>query len=460
MPGAWAHLPDDPEEYGEEELVYNRPDSVNSRAAMLHAAGDSYYDVDHQIEVVRPFKLVDERHGTVGSSYLNLGNTVLGSGMLSLPDAIRVCGVILGPLVIIIASIFSAFAFKFTFEVADLCNGRASYHSITHMSMPRAKFFVDFVVFVKCFGVSVTYLVVIGDSMTLVARYFLGEDDGSEASDVFWSNRNFWILGAAFFIAPLCYLKELDSLKYSSGVASFGILYVLLLVIAYHWIEEPYEGPINYFRLDAEFFEVMTVYVFLFSSLHVSFTIHTELKDPTPTRLMHAVHLALGTSIVIYFCMGLFGYLTYGEETCSNILNCLPATLPPTIGRVAITIVVAFSIPLQINPARLCADGMYVEIVRFLGFHPSENITKYRYYGLTTLTLIGAWTLGLIFDDLRVVLGLVGAIGSTSVTYILPPIFYLLLFRNHRFSFFKLVAIIMVCIGVLVMPTAVIFIFL
>src|SRR5690606_22865251 len=94
-----------------------------------------------------------------------------------------------------------------------------------------------------CFGVGVSYMIIIGDLMPAVAAAFGADQTGWD----FLADRRFWItVFFVIFLIPLSFPKKLDSLKYTSLVALFSIGYLIILVV-YHFIVDDHSerGPIR-----------------------------------------------------------------------------------------------------------------------------------------------------------------------------------------------------------------------
>lgn len=46
----------------------------------------------------------------------------------------------------------------------------ASFYTLCHVAIPRWTFLIDLAIAIKCFGVAISYLVVVGDLMPLVFK--------------------------------------------------------------------------------------------------------------------------------------------------------------------------------------------------------------------------------------------------------------------------------------------------
>ena len=118
-----------------------------------------------------------------------------------------------------------------------------------------------------------------------------------------------------------------------------------------------------------------------------------------------------------------------------------PTSVASTIGKAAIVVLVLFSIPLQVHPCRASLDAV---LSWRPGRHQSNarpgspllnapargdhgggaSMSDSRFALLTTVILILAYVTALTVHSLDRVLAFVGSTGSTSISFILPGLFY------------------------------------
>jgi hypothetical protein len=146
------------------------------------------------------------------SSVINLANTstfrtitsrmyadviVLGAGLLAMPSALSKMGIFLGIFVIIWAGLTAGFGLYLQTRCARYVDrGHASFATLSQLTYPNLSIIFDAAIAVKCFGVAVSYLIIIGDLMPGVIRGFA--PDGGEPN--FLIDRQFWI--TAFMYGP------------------------------------------------------------------------------------------------------------------------------------------------------------------------------------------------------------------------------------------------------------------
>jgi amino acid permease len=124
------------------------------------------------------------------SSNINLVNTIIGAGTLATPLAMSHMGILLGVLVITWSGLTAAFGLYLQSRCARyLERGSSSFFALSQITYPNAAVIFDAAIAIKCFGVGVSYLIIIGDLMPGV---ILGFNEGAGAIP-FLLDRHFWV---------------------------------------------------------------------------------------------------------------------------------------------------------------------------------------------------------------------------------------------------------------------------
>jgi amino acid permease len=99
-------------------------------------------------------------------------------------------GIVLGTLVILWSGMTAAFGLYLQTRCARyLDRGKASFFALSQITYPNAAVIFDAAIAIKCFGVGVSYLIIIGDLMPGVMRGFYEGADSVE----FLVDRHFWV---------------------------------------------------------------------------------------------------------------------------------------------------------------------------------------------------------------------------------------------------------------------------
>lgn len=389
----------------------------------------------------------DGGHGgqaTTISSIVNLLNTIVGAGTLAMPSVLSHMGIMLGVVLILWSGVTAAFGLYLQSKCARyLDRGTSSFFALSQITYPNASVIFDLAIAVKCFGVGVSYMIIIGDLMPGV---MLGFND--RAADIpYLVDRHFWITAFMLLVIPLSFLRRLDSLKYTSIVALVSIGYLIVLVI-YHFAADPHADPSDIRVIKwagaVETLSALPVVVFAYTCHQNMFSIINEIKNNSPASMVRVVTSSIGSAACIYLVVAITGYITFGNAIVGNIVSMYPTGAASTIGKAAIVILVLFSIPLQVHPCRASLDAV-------VKWRPGRNnsgsgrpgspllnaasaprgdhgttvpMSDTRFALLTTVILTFAYFTALSVSSLDRVLAFVGSTGSTSISFILPGLFY------------------------------------
>lgn len=174
------------------------------------------------------------------------------------------------------------------------------------------------------------------------------------------------------------------------------------------------------------------------------FSILNEISDNSHFHTTSVIFASIGTGIGLYILTGITGYLSYGDNITGNIVSMYPTSAASTIGRLAIVVLVMFSYPLQIHPCRASVDacmkwrpksskpateasptraGLLGEAV-VPKHKPPHEMSDIRFAIITTVLIVLSFITAMTVTSLSTVLAYVGSTGSTTISFILPGIFY------------------------------------
>ena len=131
---------------------------------------------------------------------------VIGAGALAMPHAMSQMGIVLGIFVILWSGATAGFGLYLQSRCAQyLERGTASFFALSQITYPNAAVIFDAAIAVKCFGVGVSYLIIIGDLMPGVVEGFAGDSDVYE----FLLDRHFWVTAFMYAIRSATTILEL-----------------------------------------------------------------------------------------------------------------------------------------------------------------------------------------------------------------------------------------------------------
>ncbi|EMR11503.1 hypothetical protein PNEG_00516 [Pneumocystis murina B123] len=361
------------------------------------------------------------------SSVSNLLNTIIGAGVLAMPYALSSTGILGGIIILFISAITSGLGLYFLAGCAlKLKRGEASFHKITDITFPSVSFLFDAIIAVKCFGVTVTYLILIGDVMPQVIRMI--KSDLSDTS--FLISRHFWITIFMAFITPFMFLRRLDSLRYISIVSLFSISYLTIIVIKYFFQRNVWNSDVEVHFLKGKginaIISSVSVFIFAYNCHENMFTIVNEIRDNSRKNIAKVIFTSIGLSSILFLLLAILGYLTFGVLVPENIILGYEYSVATTIARVAVIVVIMFSYPLQGYPCRVNLD--YALSWNPKSRRPINRITSemsnLRFNILTCMIIVFSYLLAMTIRSFERVLSYVGSIGSTATSFILPGLYY------------------------------------
>ncbi|OUM54656.1 hypothetical protein BVG19_g4074 [[Candida] boidinii] len=424
---------------------------------------------------------------TIKSSVINLINTIIGAGLLAIPYSFKTDGVLLGVLILLFSGISSSFGLYLQGVSSKfLKKGDANFFTICSITYPSLSVLFDIAIAIQCFGVGLSYIILTGDLMPIVLPF--GDYSKEEL-------RLIYILLSVFIVVPLCYLKNLDSLKYTSIIALLAILYLTLFVYSMFFyslfngfqnIPDDKRGEISWIASEGfdKIFSTFSIGIFAFTGHQNMFSIINELNNKFSNliQISKIISISMGLSFFLFLTVGLFGYLTYGDTINGNIILVYDDDLISVkLGRILLVLMVLLSYPLMFHPARISFNNIIHWIsVTFLKYDFTKDIVEAdgavnetsplirsgeetntdngdnereseidskfgqvgkalplperRFLILTTFMLILSYFVAISLKSFELVLSLVGATGSTAISFILPGLFgFKLLNTNDEF---------------------------
>lgn len=233
-------------------------------------------------------------------------------------------------------------------------------------------------------------------------------------------------------LVVLCWIRDLKILTPFSMLANFLILSGLVITFVYLLHDLP---PVTDRKAFAHWSQLPLYFgtaIYAFEGIGMVLPLENEMANPGEFRGWNGV---LNTGMMLVMCMytavGFFGYLKYGEDVQGSITLNLPAHdwLAQTVrlsiaGSVFLTYLLMFYVP--------CRILVPVVTSRFT----SERAIWLSEYVLRTSLVILTLLIASLVPDLSLAISLVGAVSSSMLALVLPPIIHLLvIYKRSGFGF-------------------------
>ncbi|CAI8495771.1 unnamed protein product [Hanseniaspora opuntiae] len=402
---------------------------------------------------------------SVNTAVKALLHTSLGTGLISIPFFYKNNGIILSVVLLAFSYLMSTTGLILQCQLSNwlptlTLKKKLSFKSIGDLLFDEKSnkiVLFDIAIAIKCFGVSISYLIVIGDLMPQILRYFTSKID---------IHRSIFISFSLFcIIMPLCFIKKISSLKKFSMIALISVVYLCFMIIinAFVYKENDQKGHIYWSKpkksyKDINFLTSFPISVFAFTCQHNTFSIFNELKTPTFANFSKIVVKAMSCALIIYLTVGTLGYITFGDNVESNIIKMYEMdNFFNVLGRFCIVVLVTLAYPLQMYPCRLSIYNIYNHFQNKPTFtsltdtDTNESITllneeelnleqqinsshldipDLQFKVITMSVIIAGFFIAISLTNLGLVLGFIGGTGSTLIAFILPGLFSYLLFSK------------------------------
>ncbi|KAF3433311.1 hypothetical protein FNV43_RR24413 [Rhamnella rubrinervis] len=261
-------------------------------------------------------------------SILNISTTMVGAGIMSIPATMKVLGIIPGFLLILIVALTVEVTVEFLLR--NTRPGKSNtYAGMVAESFGRfGSLSVQICVIISNLGCLIIYFIIVGDVLCgsqsggTVHLGVLQEWFGIQ----WWNSRACALLFITLFVMfPLTMLRRVDSLRHSSGV-SILLAVVFVAISSALAIYALCEGKTQQLRLFPDFgkvsvFDLFTTVPVLVTGFGFHVNVHpvrAELGEPSDMK--SAVRISIVISVVIYFVIGFFGYLLFGDSIMADML--------------------------------------------------------------------------------------------------------------------------------------------
>uniref|UniRef100_A0A8C2GXH5 Solute carrier family 38 member 3a n=1 Tax=Cyprinus carpio TaxID=7962 RepID=A0A8C2GXH5_CYPCA len=330
-----------------------------------------------------------------GMSVFNLGNAIMGSGILGLAYAMANTGIVLFVILLTVIAGLSAYSIHLLLKSSGVVGIRA-YEQLGFRAFGTpGKMAAGIAITLQNIGAMSSYLYIVKYEFPLVIQAFLKVDN---PSGEWYLNGNYLVvIVSCSVILPLALMKQLGYLGYTSGF-SLSCMVFFLIATAY----------------------TVPILAFAFVCHPEVLPIYTELRNPTKTKMQHVSNISIGVMYIMYLLAALFGYLTFVGEVEAELLHTYSRIDPyDTLilcVRVAVLTAVTLTVPIVLFPVRRAIQQL---------FFPNKTFWWPRHIAIA-VTLLSLINLLVIFAPN--ILGIFGVIGATSapcLIFIFPAVFYI-----------------------------------
>uniref|UniRef100_A0A8C2CPQ2 Sodium-coupled neutral amino acid symporter 2 n=1 Tax=Cyprinus carpio TaxID=7962 RepID=A0A8C2CPQ2_CYPCA len=448
-------------------MQYTDMDAESQNFLADHQLGKKKYEVYSDTAVSRHINLtvpVFQSPGSAsfGMSVFNLGNAIMGSGILGLSYAMANTGIAMFVILLVAVAIFSLYSVHLLLKTANE-GGSLVYEQLGYKAFGiPGKLAASCSITMQNFGAMASYLYIVKYELPIVIKAFLDSNDNTIFEKLNVGDLNFSVV----YVDPhgLCLIS--GYLGYTSGFSLLCMVFFLIVVI-YKKFQIPCPLPENFINITVNVsqpqvnttdeecckpkyfvFNSQTVYAvpiltFAFVCHPAILPMYEELKE----KMQNVANVSFLGMFVMYLLAALFGYLTFNEavepellHTYSKVYNFDVVLL---IVRLAVLTAVTLTVPVVLFPIRTSVNHL-------LG--ASKEFSWPRHICITVALLVCVNILVIFVPTIRDIFGFIGASAAAMLIFILPSAFYIKLVRKESMkSVQKMGATLFLIMGFMVM---------
>jgi amino acid permease len=208
--------------------------------------------------------------------------------------------------------------------------------------------------FLFAYGGQTAYLIIVGDTIPLVLRLLL------PSSAAILYNRQFIVaIFGIFVILPLCLLKDMSKLAWTSFLSiAADVILVLVVFVAVFNARDPqdkhFEGH-DLSDVNASLFAGVGTMSFAFVCQHNSFLVFQTLQNPTVSEWKKVANISISFSYVVCLVLGLIGFFAFFPYVQGDLLNNFPVgSIEVFTARAFLGLSMIFTYPMESFVSRHC----------------------------------------------------------------------------------------------------------
>eukprot|EP01114_Cavostelium_apophysatum_P003928 TRINITY_DN14068_c0_g1_i1.p1 TRINITY_DN14068_c0_g1~~TRINITY_DN14068_c0_g1_i1.p1 ORF type:complete len:433 (+),score=69.93 TRINITY_DN14068_c0_g1_i1:110-1408(+) len=383
-------------------------------------------------------------YGTVWGSVFTLMTCAVGSGVLALPYAFMLSGVVLSSIILVAMSAMNFYSLHLLVVCAALTQQK-TYQDVAFVAFGKiGTIGVQLMLLFALYGSQIGFIVIIGDLLTPVFCTF-----DAALCDSVYTHRNFLsLMVVVFIITPLAFFPKIHQFQWSSAFAVLSVVFLLCVVIArsVQYIASHPLGHVDLFRWSPMGIAQTTPIMAFALGCHVQvIPVVMALKPSVAQRSGgdKVVFAANTFSTLLYFAFSVGALLEFGDGVDKNILQNYGADKLITAARIVMAIHVSLAFPLLIWPSRNLIDTLI-----FKSCNTSRTADIIRHIAITIIFIYSAYGFAVLLPNIQIVFGFTGSIAGMLSNYVFPAALYLKIATGESFWRKKLPAAVLVTVGV------------